>query len=150
MAELVARWKKLVREQPHITDVGEIVKALKLPKENIKLIQRIIRTAQINGSNLDTEDVSELSGYFEDSHVHADPEAMLGGREDVSLLQARLNLLTKREADILRYRYGLNEFPVLTLEDIGTIFNLTRERVRQIEAKALKRLRELIPTETVL
>jgi RNA polymerase primary sigma factor len=150
MAELVARWKKLVREQPHITDVGEIVKALKLPKENIKLIQRIIRTAQINGSNLDTEDVSELSGFFEDNHIEANPEAVLGSREDVSLLQSRLNLLSKREADILRYRYGLDEFPVLTLEDIGSIFNLTRERVRQIEAKALKRLRELIPSETVL
>ena len=150
MAELVARWKKLVREQPHITDISEIVKALKLPKENVKLIQRIIRTAQINGSNLDTEDVSELSGFFEDNHLEADPEAVLGGREDVSLLQSRLNLLSKREADILRYRYGLDEFPVLTLEDIGSIFNLTRERVRQIESKALKRLRELIPSETVL
>jgi RNA polymerase primary sigma factor len=44
----------------------------------------------------------------------------------------------------------MDGFPVLTLEDIGKIFNLTRERVRQIEAKALKRLRELIPSETVL
>ena len=98
---------------------SEIVKALKLPKENVKLIQRIIRTAQINGSNLDAEDVSELSGFFEDDHLEADPEAMLGNREDVSLLQSRLNQLTKREADILRYRYGLDDFPVLTLEDIG-------------------------------
>jgi len=150
MAELVARWKKLSREQPHITDVKEIVKALRLPKENIKLIQRIIRTAQINGANLDTEDASELSGFFEDVNPENNPEVAVGMRDDVSLLQSRLNLLTKREADILRYRYGMDAFPVLTLEEIGKIFSLTRERVRQIEAKAIKRLRELIPSETVL
>ena len=84
------------------------------------------------------------------AQAQAQYQAMVGNREDVSLLQSRLNQLTKREADILRYRYGLDEFPVLTLEDIGSIFNLTRERVRQIEAKALKRLRELIPSETAL
>jgi RNA polymerase primary sigma factor len=150
MAELVARWKRLVREQPNITDIKEISKALKLPKENSKLIQRVIRTAQINGANLDTEDASELSGFFEDEHVESNPEVAVGMREDVQMLQARLGQLTKREADILRYRYGMDGFPVLTLEDIGKIFNLTRERVRQIEAKAIKRLKELIPSETVL
>ena len=75
---------------------------------------------------------------------------MFGQREDVRLIQQRLALISKREADILRYRYGMDGYPVLTLEDIGDIFNLTRERVRQIEAKALKRLREMIPSETVL
>jgi RNA polymerase primary sigma factor len=150
MAELVARWKKLVREKPHITDVEEIVKALKLPKENIKLIQRVMRTAQISGANLDAEDVGELSGFFEDDHLDSQPDSVVGQREDVRLLQQRLTMISKREADILRYRYGMDGYPVLTLEDIGEIFNLTRERVRQIEAKALKRLRELIPTETVL
>ena len=53
-------------------------------------------------------------------------------------------------ADVLRYRYGMDDFPVMTLEEIGRVFNLTRERVRQIEAKALKRLREMIPSENVL
>lgn len=150
MAELVARWKKLVREKPHIRDVGEIVKALRLPKENIKLIERVMRTAQISGATLNAEDASELSGFFEDKHQDSNPEDVVGQREDVRLLQQRLALISKREADILRYRYGMDGYPVLTLEDIGDIFRLTRERVRQIEAKALKRLREMIPTETVL
>lgn len=150
MAELVARWKRLVREKPHIRDVAEIVKALRLPKENIKLIERIMRTAQISGANLDTDDVGELSSFFEDQHQDSNPENLVGQREDVRLLQQRLTLISKREADILRYRYGMDGYPVLTLEDIGDIFNLTRERVRQIEAKALKRLREMIPAEVVL
>jgi RNA polymerase primary sigma factor len=150
MAELVARWKKFSRDKPHVTDIEEIVKALKLPRENIKLIQRIMRTSLINGNNLDTDDVSELSGFFEDNHSGSEPEAAMQSSEDVSILQSRLGMLTKREADILRYRYGLDDFPVLTLEEIGKIFRLTRERVRQIEAKSLGRLRDLIPSETVL
>jgi len=150
MAELVARWKKLVREKPGISDVEEIVKALRLPRENIKLIQRIMRTSLINGNNLDTDDVGELSGYFEDDSKKTEPEAAMQNHEDISILQSRLGMITKREADILRYRYGMDLHPVLTLEEIGKIFKLTRERVRQIEAKALARLRELIPSETVL
>lgn len=149
MAELVARWKKFARDKPGTTDVEEIVKALKLPRENIKLIKRIMATSLINGNNLDTDDVSELSGFFEDG-AGPQPDSALQGRENVEVLQSRLGMIAKREADILRYRYGLDEHPVLTLEEIGKIFGLTRERVRQLEAKSLTRLRELIPNGTVL
>jgi RNA polymerase primary sigma factor len=150
MAELVARWKKFNRENPGVTDIAQVVKALKMPKENEKLLKRIISTSMINGANLDTEEVSDLSAYFEDTSEGSDPETVVGNREDVSYLQGRLNLLTKREADVLRYRYGMDEFPVMTLEEIGKVFSLTRERVRQIETKAIQRLRELIPSENVL
>ena len=149
MAELVARWKKFARDKPNTTDVEEIVKALKLPRENIKLIKRIMATSLINGNAVDTDDVSELTGFFEDGSGAA-PDSAMQGRENVSVLQSRLGMLPPREADILRYRYGMDEFPVLTLEEIGKIFGLTRERVRQLEAKSLARLKELIPSETVL
>jgi len=148
MAEHVARYKKLTRDKPNAT-VEEIVKALKLPRENIKLIKRIMATSVINGNAVDTDDVGELAGYFEDNGT-AQPDSALQGRENVTVLQSRLGMLAQREADILRYRYGMDEFPVLTLEEIGKIFGLTRERVRQLEAKSLIRLKELIPSETVL
>ena len=150
MAELVVRWKKFNRENPGVTDIALVVKALKLPKENAKLLKRIIETSLINGANLDAEEVSDLSGYFEDTHEGSDPEAVVGGREDVLFVQSRLSMIPKRDADVLRYRYGLDEFPVMTLEEIGKVFSLTRERVRQIETKAINRLRELIPSENVL
>ena len=149
MAELVIRWKKFNREKPGVTDVEQIVKALKLPRENIKLIKRVMETALINGNNPDTEDVSELTAFFEDGSERG-PDSGLQGREQIQVLQTRLGMLPKREADILRYRYGMDEHPVLTLEEIGKVFGLTRERVRQLEAKSLARLRELIPAETVL
>ena len=150
MAELVARWKRFNRENPGVTDIKLVVKALKLPKENEKLLKRIIETSMINGANLDAEEVSDLSAFFEDTHEGSDPEAVMGTREDVDFLQSRLNQLPPREADVLRYRYGMDDFPVMTLEEIGKVFSLTRERVRQIETKAIKRLRELIPSENVL
>jgi RNA polymerase primary sigma factor len=150
MAELVARWKRFNRENPGVTDIKQVVKALKLPKENEKLLKRIIETSMINGANLDAEEVSDLSAFFEDTHEGSDPEAVVGTREDVDFLQSRLNQLPLREADVLRYRYGMDDFPVMTLEEIGKVFSLTRERVRQIETKAIKRLRELIPSENVL
>ena len=150
MAELVARYKKFSRDNPHVTSIAEISKALRLPTENAKLVARIQRTSLINAANLDTQEVSDLSSYFEDDHIDADPEAMVGNAEDVAFLQGRLNQLPEREAEVLRYRYGMDDFPVMTLEEIGKVFGLTRERVRQIEAKAIKRLRELIPAENVL
>lgn len=149
MAELVARWKRLQRTNPGISDLGEICRALQLPKENEKLVKRIMRTAQINANTLDTEDVGALSSFFEDTDGTT-PFADLESRDDTRLLMERLDALSDREAEILRYRYGLDDYPILTLEEIGKIFSLTRERVRQIEAKALQKLRDLIPSDSVL
>ncbi len=56
-------------------------------------------------------------------------------------IERSLSTLSEREADIIRYFFGLNEFPVLTLEEIGTTMDLTRERVRQIKEKAIKKLK---------
>ena len=56
-------------------------------------------------------------------------------------LESVLNSLSPRERDVLRLRYGLDDGRMKTLEEIGQIFNVTRERIRQIEAKALRKLR---------
>ncbi len=152
MAELVTRWKRLNRANPGETDlenVAEVCEALKLPKENAKLVKRIIRTAQMSGGQLDIEDVGALSSFFADENAEA-PEDSVSSSEDRDIIQERLEALSERESEILRYRFGLDGYPVLTLEDIGHIFSLTRERVRQIEAKSLETLRTLIPNDSVL
>jgi len=56
-------------------------------------------------------------------------------------IERSLATLNERESDILRYFFGLNDFPTLTLEEIGMKFDLTRERVRQIKEKAIKKLK---------
>jgi RNA polymerase primary sigma factor len=58
-----------------------------------------------------------------------------------SEIERSLSTLSEREADILRYFFGLNEYPPLTLEEIGEKLDLTRERVRQIKEKAIKKLK---------
>lgn len=150
MAELVMRWKRFARENPGVTDPEEICRVLRLPSENVRLIKRIMRTSLINGANLDAEEVGDLTSFFEDDHPDSDPESVLGSREDVEFVHRRLAQLNEREAEILRYRYGMDGYPVMTLEEIGGVFSLTRERVRQIEAKAIQKLREMIPADDVL
>jgi RNA polymerase primary sigma factor len=65
-------------------------------------------------------------------------------------VRERLSRVPEREAEVLRYRFGIDNYPILTLEEIGEIFSLTRERIRQIEAQALDRMRGLIGSENVL
>ena len=60
-----------------------------------------------------------------------------------------LDTLTDREENVLRLRFGLDDGKMRTLEDVGKVFNVTRERIRQIEAKALRKLRHPSRSETL-
>ncbi len=78
--------------------------------------------------------------FIEDNNTSAPAEAV-----SVMILKEQLedvlNSLTPREKDVLKLRYGLEDGRERTLEEVGKIFNVTRERIRQIEAKALRKLR---------
>ena len=83
--------------------------------------------------------VSDLETFIEaDGETPEDEVAKNLLRED---LENVLDTLSPRERDVLRLRYGLDDGRMKTLEEIGQIFNVTRERIRQIEAKALRKLR---------
>ncbi|HEY3377481.1 MAG TPA: RNA polymerase sigma factor RpoD [Armatimonadota bacterium] len=86
------------------------------------------------------EDNSHLGDFIEDSDATspADAATILVLREQ---LESVLNTLTPRERDVLKLRFGLDDGYARTLEEVGHIFEVTRERIRQIEAKALKKLR---------
>ncbi|HEX2948982.1 MAG TPA: RNA polymerase sigma factor RpoD [Armatimonadota bacterium] len=86
------------------------------------------------------EDNSHLGDFIEDSDATspADAATVLVLREQ---LESVLNTLTPRERDVLKLRFGLDDGYARTLEEVGHIFEVTRERIRQIEAKALKKLR---------
>ena len=80
------------------------------------------------------------------SNLIADPQfSTTSGKASFVYLQDQidkiLHSLTKREEEIIKLRFGMNDGMPRTLEEVGLIFNLTRERIRQIEAKALKKLR---------
>lgn len=86
------------------------------------------------------EEDSHLGDFIEDDNVPApaDAAAFTLLREQ---LDEVLNTLTEREQKVLRLRFGIDDGQPKTLEDVGKRFNVTRERIRQIEAKALRKLR---------
>ena len=146
MAELVSRYRRHGRTGDGHDDVGELVRALRLPRHNIELIARVAATASQSHGGLD------LKALGEDGEALADagPENPLLERDDAERVRSRLERIPPREAEILRYRFGLDGYPVMTLEEIGESFGLTRERIRQIEAQALDRMRVLVGAENVL
>jgi RNA polymerase primary sigma factor len=145
MAELVARLKRYRREKPGADDVVELARALHLPAASARLIERVIATSRMGGTSLDADTAIELGERFAGLSDGQDPGTALIRDEDTALVQQHLRRVPPREAEILRYRFGIDGYPVLTLEEIGQIFRLTRERVRQLETQALGRMRASLP-----
>jgi len=118
---------------------ANIAKALKMDEDEVRNLRRIIR----NPASIDTP-------VSKDGDPHGDfiEDRSEGPVEDASLnlLKERiskvLNTLNYREREILKLRYGLGDGYPYTLEEVGKIFNVTRERIRQIEAKAVRKLQE--------
>lgn len=131
--------RKLVQEFGREPTPEEVAKRLNYPVGKVKSVMK----ASIEPVSLDRpigeDDDSNLSDFIEDTTVSAPDQsaahAML--RDQVSRVLATL---TKREEKVVRLRFGLGDGTPRTLEEVGTIFNVTRERVRQIEAKALRKL----------
>uniref|UniRef100_A0A7V3ZVH2 RNA polymerase sigma factor n=1 Tax=candidate division WOR-3 bacterium TaxID=2052148 RepID=A0A7V3ZVH2_UNCW3 len=121
--------------------VSELAQRLGMSKEKIERYQKIVQ----HGVSLDKPIDDEESGFIGD--FMADEKSTSPARKaGIALLNEKLEkilqtYLSKREEKILKLRFGIGDGIQRTLEEVGQIFNITRERVRQIEAKALKKLR---------
>jgi RNA polymerase primary sigma factor len=145
MAELVSRYRRHERESGS-EDMADLVRALRLPSANVKLIERVVATAQQGMTSVDDASFAEACDVL----ARGSPDGPLLDNEDTAVVRGRLERMPEREAEVLRYRFGIDGFPIMTLEEIGEIFDLTRERIRQIESQALERLRGMIGSESVL
>ena len=121
-------------------DVDEISKLSGFPVEKVIDIMRMIPQTVSLSKPLGDDEENQISNLI------ADPQfSTTSGKASFVYLQDQINktlhTLTKREEQIIRLRFGMNDGMPRTLEEVGLIFNLTRERIRQIEAKALKKLR---------
>jgi RNA polymerase primary sigma factor len=118
----------------------EIGKEMKLPEEKVREIMKIAQEPISLETPIGEEEDSYLGDFVEDHEAQAPPEeatfALL--REQ---LDDVLNTLTEREKRVLRLRFGLDDGRARTLEEVGQKFGVTRERIRQIEAKTLRKLR---------
>ena len=128
--------------------VEEIARELEVPVERVNEIMRIALEPLSLETPVGEKDNSQLSDFIQ-SHTAISPsEATLNliRREQIEEV---LNKLTGREKEVLRMRFGLDDGYARTLEEVGVRLHVTRERVRQIELRALKKLRHLGPNELI-
>ncbi len=146
---MVETINKLLRTQRRLTQElnreptnEEIAAAMEIEVEKVEHIMKIKQEiSSLDASIRDDEEDSVLADFIEDEDTPSPEQsaANLLLKEDVTNM---LSALTEREQKIIRLRFGLEDGRQHTLEEVGHIFNVTRERIRQIEAKALAKLRK--------
>jgi RNA polymerase primary sigma factor len=144
---MVETINRLVKTSSHLQQqlgreptVDELAKELEMPVDRVNEIFRIAPEPLSLETPIGEEEDSHLSDFVEDRDAMSPAEAAANAllREQIEDV---LNKLTPRERDVLRMRFGLDDGYPRTLEEVGRHFTVTRERIRQIEAKALKKLR---------
>jgi RNA polymerase primary sigma factor len=119
---------------------AEIAERVDLPAERVSEIRRLAMEPVSLHSPVGEEDGSELGDLIEDAEAVAPADMVSAGMLQTHLAEV-LNSLGDREREVVRMRYGLVDGEPRTLEEVGRAFGVTRERVRQIEAKSLAKLR---------
>ena len=132
--------RQLVQENGRDPSAEEIAKAMKMSPEKVREIMKIALDPVSLETPIGEEEDSHLGDFIEDSDSPAPQDAV-----SYVMLREQLNevlrTLTPREEQVLKLRFGLDDGRTRTLEEVGQVFNITRERIRQIEAKALRKLR---------
>ena len=132
--------RTLIQKLGRDPTTSEIASAMNLPEERIMEIQRIAMDPISLETTIGDEEDSKISDFIEDDSAQSPLEAASQSLLREQLLSV-IGTLTPREQKVIRMRYGLDNSHARTLEEVGKEFNVTRERIRQIEAKALRKLR---------
>lgn len=132
--------RKLLQELGREPTTEEIANEMGVPEARVREIQKIAQDPVSLETPIGEEDDSHLYDFIEDDKSSAPNDTVAESMLKEQLIGA-LAALTPREEKVLRLRYGLDDGRPRTLEEVGKEFNVTRERIRQIEAKALRRLR---------
>ncbi|MBE6839310.1 MAG: RNA polymerase sigma factor RpoD [Ruminococcus sp.] len=144
MVETITKVKKvqsrLLHKNGHDASPDEIAAELDMPVDRVREIMRIAQDPVSLETPIGEEEDSHLGDFIPDDDAPAPAEAasLILLKEQLSEV---LSTLTEREEKVLRLRFGLEDGRSRTLEEVGKEFNVTRERIRQIEAKALRKLR---------
>ena len=132
--------RQIMQETGQEPDVATLVAKMEMPEDKIRKIFKIAKEPISMETPVGDDDDSHLGDFIEDSHTAvpidaAIYESLRGATSGI------LDSLTQREAKVLRMRFGIEMNTDHTLEEVGKQFDVTRERIRQIEAKALRKLR---------
>ena len=132
--------RQLLQELGRDPTPEEVAKEMEIPVEKVREISKIAQEPVSLETPIGEEEDSHLGDFIPDEDVPSPADAAA-----FSMLKDQLNevlaTLTDREQEVLRLRFGLDDGRQRTLEEVGQQFNVTRERIRQIEAKALRKLR---------
>lgn len=137
--KVTAASKKLVQKTGREPTFEELAEEINLPVEKIQNIIQVAQSPVSLETPLSSEDDNQLSDLIEDREIEA-PDIQTVSNVVRDQVRAALKALSDREAEIIRLRFGIDDNEPKTLEEVGKKFKITRERVRQIEAAALKKL----------
>lgn len=152
MAERIAAVSKttdaLVQELGRKPTIQEIADRLELSPQKIKEIQSMLLTPNSLNATFNEDGTSELIDFIEDPAAIS-PEKVASSKMLRKDLLNLLELLTPREAEVITDRFGLYDGTPKTLEEIGNKYGITRERVRQIEAKAISKIKGILEEQNI-
>ncbi len=150
MVEMISRWKQVHRElyeelgrAPSLQEVSE---RMQLPERKVRIIKRAVRAFSAPTQSSSSDGGSTLSDMLPDDRSPS-PEAAIFSQAESETIQRLLDALDERESTILRLRYGLTDEEPMTLKEIGARIGLTRERVRQLEGEALRKLERILSSQ---
>ena len=150
LGEKLFRYRKYMdkykEENDSIPTNSEVKKALKIDDNTLMFLQFADRPIVSLDTPIGEEEDSVLSDFVSDGSFEVEDEVMLGCLR--RSLEEAMSVCKPREKEVLLYRFGFYDGKSYTLEEVGQIFGVTRERIRQIESKALKKLRH--PSRKIL
>ena len=143
MVELLCKWRRMTAELQErfgrAPSTDEIARELQLPKKKLSIVKKAIKVYNLVPQSDQPENGWSLSDMLTDDRTRP-PDVEMVEADNLKLVMRRLGEMDKREATVLRMRFGLNDESPKTLKEIGESLGLTRERVRQIENEALSKL----------
>jgi len=142
LSKLNTASRKLFQELKREPTVAELATATGFEEKKVRELQSVIKEPVSLDSTVNDDDDTTVGDLVADEA--ADPIENIYKEEVNKIIETVLSTLDEREAEVIKLRYGLDNGSPLTLEDVGKRFQLTKERIRQIEAKALKKLRNPI------
>lgn len=146
--KLVRVQRQLLQELGREPSPEEIAENMDIPVERVREIQKISQEPVSLETPIGEEEDSHLGDFIQDDNVPVPAEAAASTLLKEQLVEV-LGTLTEREQKVLRLRFGMDDGRARTLEEVGKEFNVTRERIRQIEAKALRKLRNPVRSKKI-
>lgn len=137
--------KELTNKQGFDPSISDVAKQMNLPEEKIRKVWRSARETISLETPIGEDEDSQLQDFVEDPKTLS-PEDYTARQNMAEIIRDLFNGLTPREEKVIRMRFGIGETETYTLEEIGREMGVTRERIRQIEAKAVLKLKKMLKT----